>query len=77
MRSCRSRLPRICEAWIRIRESSFFGTTSAVQCSCNFPKQEISGEQNNFPDDLSRDFLARVIVARVAAVWSGTPQDNN
>jgi hypothetical protein len=69
MRSCRSRLPRICEAWIRIRESSFFfGTTSAAQCGCNFPKQEIRGEQNNFPDDLSGNFLARVIVARVAAV---------
>jgi hypothetical protein len=46
----------------------FFGTTSAVQCGCNFPKQDIMGEQNNFPDDLSGDFLARVVIARVAVV---------
>jgi len=32
MRSCRSRLPRICEAWIRIREASFF---LAQQAPCN------------------------------------------
>jgi hypothetical protein len=69
MRSCRSRLPRICEAWIRIRESSFFWHNKRRATRLQFPsKQEIRGEQDNFPDDLSGNFLARVIVARVAAV---------
>jgi hypothetical protein len=50
MPNCLSRPLRICEAWIRIRESSIFlGKTSAGPCGCSFPDPpKNNGERNSF-----------------------------
>jgi hypothetical protein len=63
MPNCRNKPPRTCEAWIRIRELSFFGQDERCPVRLKFSQTKNWRRRNIFTPEYLEDILESVLVA--------------